>query len=705
MLRRNPSLYTFIASLLFLCAGAAWGRWAAAAAAAAASGGPAPATVEDFFQPGTQPGGLIDGILPSIDCAACHAGYDPEQEPYTHWAASMMGQAGRDPIFYACLAIANQDVASAGELCLRCHTPGAWLAGRSSPPDGSALDPSKGDLDGVTCHVCHRMVDTLHEPGVSPRVDLPILQALLASSPVPEDAHNGQYVLDPLDRRRGPFELTPGFNYHPWVESPFHREARMCATCHDVSNPLYSRDPSGAYLLNELDAPAPSFASADLFPIERTFSEWEHSAFALAELDMGGRFGGAKAAVATCQDCHMPDVEGRACSPFLPLGQDRPDVPKHDFNGVNSWVLEAVHGLFPSFETGLSDAQVALAIARNVDMQQRAADLWAFERKGQLVVRVVNQTGHKLPTGYGEGRRMWLEVQVFGPGDQLLVQHGAYDMASASLASAGTTVFEIQQGLDEAAAAAAGLSPGASFHFALNNKVFHDNRIPPRGFRNEPYDRAGAAPVGASYADQQHWHESTFALPLEATRVVVNLWHQTTTREYVEFLRDENHTNAAGQLAYDLWVQHGQSAPVLKASAALDLALGACPAPVEYGLGNLSSRDRRATLAGAGRPSLAANDFAILVEEGLPGARGALYCGDALASVPFAGGFQLTAARAGGGRASCIGFVFDAEGRALVPIPIDASMVDTTRYYQAVFHDPGAGRPGLSSGLMVDVCP
>ena len=45
----------------------------------------------------------------------------------------MMGQAGRDPIFYATLAVANQDV-DFEEACLRCHAPGAWLDGRSLRP-------------------------------------------------------------------------------------------------------------------------------------------------------------------------------------------------------------------------------------------------------------------------------------------------------------------------------------------------------------------------------------------------------------------------------------------------------------------------------------------------------------------------------------------------------------------------------------------
>ena len=121
-----------------------------------------PATLNDFTVPGTQPGTLNVDIATSNTCSACHGNYDPTVEPYERWAATMMGQAGRDPIFYATLAIANQDVDFGGELCLRCHAPGAWLAGRSTPTNGSSLDPSLGDLDGVTCNFCHRMVDPIY---------------------------------------------------------------------------------------------------------------------------------------------------------------------------------------------------------------------------------------------------------------------------------------------------------------------------------------------------------------------------------------------------------------------------------------------------------------------------------------------------------------------------------------------------------------
>src|SRR5690349_9620763 len=125
----------------------------------------------DFHMPGTQPTTLQNSIVPSTDCASCHSGYDEAQEPYRRWASSMMAQSARDPVFYAALAIANQDANEAGQMCLRCHTPGAWLDGRCRPGDGSSLDPTLGDLDGVTCNFCHRLVDPIYQPGLSPPVD------------------------------------------------------------------------------------------------------------------------------------------------------------------------------------------------------------------------------------------------------------------------------------------------------------------------------------------------------------------------------------------------------------------------------------------------------------------------------------------------------------------------------------------------------
>ena len=42
-------------------------------------------------------------------CLNCHGGYDAAVEPAFNWLGSMMGQAARDPIFWACLTVAAQD--------------------------------------------------------------------------------------------------------------------------------------------------------------------------------------------------------------------------------------------------------------------------------------------------------------------------------------------------------------------------------------------------------------------------------------------------------------------------------------------------------------------------------------------------------------------------------------------------------------------
>lgn len=550
-------------------------------AAAIAAGGPELpilSTPMDFELPGTQPMTLQDDLVHSGVCSACHGGYDGVHPPYDRWHPTLMAQATRDPVWHAALAIANQDAQDSGELCIRCHSPGAWLAGRSLPADGSALFDT--DFEGVTCHLCHRMVDPVYT-SENPSVDQGILNPALLGGSIPTEPHDGSYVIDPFDRRRGPFDLAPFF-LHPWLESPFHSESLMCATCHDVSNPLFVRvggstpAATDTYVLDDLDDPHPTRAPHDMFPIERTYGEWAQSAFAQGPVEMGGRFGGNQTAVSSCQDCHMPDATGQACALDPPV---REDMPPHLFAGANSWVIGAIrdldqsHALYgPGEESYLSEEEVEDAIARNVDMLERAATLQVSADCGaDLLVRVVNQTGHKLPTGYVEGRRMWLNVRFLGARGELVAERGAYDPGTATLSGLDTKVYECRHGLDAAMATATGLPEGSSFHFVLNNEVALDNRIPPRGYTFAGFESVQAAPVGYAYPDGQYWDDTTFAIPTGAASVEVTLYHQTTSREYIEFLRDENATNDRGQIAYDLWEAHGKSAPVAMQRVALGL--------------------------------------------------------------------------------------------------------------------------------------
>jgi len=659
---------------------------------------PIPTTLQDFVQPGTQPLTLRQSIQDSENCSICHGGYDVNQEPYTRWSASMMAQASRDPVVHAALAIANQDLAEAGELCLRCHTPGAWLDGRSVPTDGSALDPNLGDLDGVTCHLCHRMIDPFYEEGTNPPVDKRLLNAL---AHVPFSIGNGQYVIDPDDNRRGPFDLGPNFFLHDWLQSPFHRESLLCATCHDVSNPGMTRQQDGSYALNALDAEHPTHDKRDEFPVERTYSEWSMSAYAQAPIDTNGRFGGARTSVQSCQGCHMPTTHGTACQPVLG-GAVRDDLPLHDFNGSNSWVLDAIRNLYPDSESGLTAQSVGDARARNVSMLQRAVDLHLFTSNGDLVVRLVNQTGHKLPTGYPEGRRMWIHVAFLDQQGSQMDERGAYDAVNATLSEHDTRVYEARLGLDAVMAAATGLPAGESFHFVLNNTILGDNRIPPRGFSLPAFDAVQSAPVGASFAEQQYWDDTWFTPPAGAARAVVSVYHQTTSREYIEFLKNENTTNNAGQVAYDQWLATGMSAPVLMQSAEIDLSASTCPAPLPLGVAKPLASGGYPRLVSTGSPSVAAANFGIAVQGAKPNVIGVLFSSAGATTTPFAGARLYLAEPL----SRVANFTLDGTGSVAIPIAVTPGMQGTQRTYQAIFRDVHAQQSlGLTNALHVDFCP
>jgi len=66
----------------------------------------------DFTPAGTQPG-LGQPILANDDCEVCHGQPSDEVDrrvlPFNSWAGSMMANAGRDPLFWAALDVANAD--------------------------------------------------------------------------------------------------------------------------------------------------------------------------------------------------------------------------------------------------------------------------------------------------------------------------------------------------------------------------------------------------------------------------------------------------------------------------------------------------------------------------------------------------------------------------------------------------------------------
>ncbi len=527
---------------------------------------PLPTTPADFFLRGTQPNQLTSPIVTHNQCINCHN--NPGGDITRHWQGSIMGHAGRDPLFYACLDIADHVAPGSGDLCIRCHMPKAWLEGRSTPTNGSAL--LANDRDSITCNFCHRMVDPDNPPG-EPAGDAAIVAALVDGPPF--HPGNGSFVVDPTDLRRGPFSDAQCAPFHPFATSPYFQKSAMCGTCHDVSNPAFERQPDNTYALGAVNQRHATGSKLDMKPVERTFSEWLHSAYAIPPgVDAGGRFGGpGQTYVSTCQDCHMPDISARGCtSPTAPL---RNNMPRHHLNGAANWVLDAIVLQYgPSGLNELTAAQqtaIGEAKLRNIDMLQRAATLETTSVSGyQLKVRVINETGHKLPSGYPEGRRVWVNVQFRDCTGALIAERGRYDSVNAELVTADTKVYETDNGIDAAVAGATGLPPGHSFFFVLNNVILKDNRIPPRGFTNAAFEAAQAEPVAYSYADGQYWDDTYFAVPPYAVSADVRLYYQSSSKEYVEFLRDNNPNPPPnnGTMLYELWVASGKGAPVLMAN-------------------------------------------------------------------------------------------------------------------------------------------
>jgi len=281
-------------------------------------------TIDDFFMPGSQPD-VTRTYDPPSNCANCHSGIinntDQSYEPTFGWQGSMMSQAMRDPLYLASLAIANQDADFAGDLCLRCHTPAGWLGGRSEPTDGSSL--TLNDKEGIDCHFCHEIIN----PESTNPDDLIILNELEAMGNRPPQSGNGMFIVDSDNKKRhGPFDDADPKS-HKVIYDSFYSKSDYCATCHDVSNPAFTKS-GDEYILNDLGIKSPSFNTYDMFPAERTYSEWKMSAYNTPEGVSGTAFGGNKATVSTCQDCHMQDVTGYGCNRKGVLLRN--DLPQHD---------------------------------------------------------------------------------------------------------------------------------------------------------------------------------------------------------------------------------------------------------------------------------------------------------------------------------------------------------------------------------------
>jgi hypothetical protein len=544
----------------------------------------------DFTPHGTQPG-LFNDLQPAVSCSGCHGlgGAAPAESaeafrPFTTWAGSMMANATRDPVFWAALDVANHDVPGVGDYCLRCHTAKGWYGGHviktgfggadNDVTLGAAgclltgtydrRDDTDNDFSGLNCHFCHRLSPT--GPNGEP--------AYVGNANAWVDDQPCANTGDGEPCRRGPFDYADGDPSppHAWEYSAFHTESAICGTCHDVTTPDTDAGPLKTLKL------ADGTDTGHPFPIERTFSEWRQSQYAQA----GGQ---------TCQGCHMPvsdDPDATACA----LGgypNRSGSLAVHAFVGGNTWVPRIISGEFGDtgdipgswggvgraneFAQTIRWARQMLASSATVETTLGSYTPPTGAAAGSLAiqVKVTNLSGHKLPTGYSEGRRMWINLQVRDASGALVYQSGAYDAATGVLdRDADARVYEVLQGIwdHNGDGACDTLDAGGTpmFHFALGDCIAKDNRIPPLGFQpattDDPqgYDTR-PVPVG-SYPETAPGSGVLVnydVVPYQVTvpagtptplHVAAALYYQTSSKDYIDFLQSEAATNGfAGENA------------------------------------------------------------------------------------------------------------------------------------------------------------
>jgi len=381
----------------------------------------------------------------------------------------MMAHSSRDPIFWATLAVAEQDFNGSGDICIRCHTPAGWLSGRSTPTNGAGLD-NNADRNGVQCDLCHRLTNPDQSEHLGVQIS-PFLAYLADDQGNPIEGHYGsaQYVVtDSNGTKLGPYaDAFPPPRAHAALQSQYHRSPELCGTCHDVSNPVVGglAHNNGAKLDLDYNNPGVNNTELDLnVPfkyrpyqygvVERTYSE--HKASLLGsirvadydtlppELQAGAIKRARDAAVAadpaglgnyadgterlfTCQTCHLAPVTGKGAGrpPRTPV---RSDLPKHDLTGGNYWMPEAMQWLNSQGRLRFGALTAAEIAGMNDGVARAKSNL---EAAASLIVegdtlKVVNLTSHKLISGYPEGRRMWLNIQWLDANGNLIDEEGAY---------------------------------------------------------------------------------------------------------------------------------------------------------------------------------------------------------------------------------------------------------------------------------------
>jgi len=412
--------------------------------------------------------------------------------------------------------------------------------------------PMSGTYTGQTYGVYPTGWPHAGEPVVNPDGSIPI--------------HFEEPIGPPLDYNDQSISIE-----HPTFQATFVSTPEFCGTCHDLTVPVLNHG----------------------MPEQRTYTEWKYSDFATSDI--------------RCQDCHMPTMKHEysdtslvslnpdpTLTGYFPYGKDRNaygGTTFHKLQGSNRDLPMMMAILYPEVDLEIIGAPTGrdtrifpgMMSSRDLtwDRAKRNTELHLLDAvtaeiteaptlidpiagTWRVKVKLTNNAGHKIPSGYPDGRRFWISLTVWDESLNLVYESGYYDPHSAQLSNDRTTVDlarALEPTIDSGDNAVMTYekitgteNPDGSYTpspSVLNNTILFDNRIPPAGFTYADYQAAGAKfwnydPADyvpyedtGRYPDGQNWDEVTYtftASPSATLRARAEIYGQTHSREFMDYL-------------------------------------------------------------------------------------------------------------------------------------------------------------------------
>lgn len=334
------------------------------------------------------------------------------------WASSLMANSARDPYWHAVAARELAEFPSAAQeindTCTRCHAPMANDLARKEGFELQIFDSGSVEegtfvqgflskdatdstfnhaMDGVSCTLCHQIADTGNLGSFESQTGG---YEILLSPVRDERPAYAQYVDPDVGYMKTQVEFTPAFGAHMST-------SETCATCHNLNTTP----------LDENGEPVPGISH---FAEQAMYTEWQFSDF---------RTGGPQEQ--QCQDCHMPTVDQDIPIAIAGTAPNRPNFAEHSFLAANTVMQQ----MMDDYRTQLgipADVDFQASIARNRAFLAESADVTitntAVDGQTLLVdVQVINNAGHKLPSGY-HARRAYLHVLVTDNNGSIVYENG-----------------------------------------------------------------------------------------------------------------------------------------------------------------------------------------------------------------------------------------------------------------------------------------